>query len=92
MIEYKPVSEQLTRWDRFKKRLHRFGFCSYCGQRYGRIVSTSVGLFTPLGGKGKACPDGHEGYVEFFNIGGWHERHEFDSIKERVDSEATEVG
>jgi len=40
--------------------------CSYCGKMHVNCHSKDINIMMPIPQNGKACPDGHEGYVVIF--------------------------
>lgn len=81
-IKAKPVPKNLSIFARVVRKL--FGgkrACNHCGRFYRKCYSNQVGLFTPIGGEGMFCPDGHEGYVDYLNIGGWYDQTRYDFVE-----------
>lgn len=56
------------------------GFCSYCGCWYVPCHKLDITPWAPLPPTGRACPNGHEGYVDRFYGYGWI-RYHFDYIR-----------
>lgn len=76
-VVVKPVPKRLS-WCRWLLAKSRIG-CRYCGKIYRNCYSPSNSLFSPLPNKGKFCPDGHAGYIVFFDpaLGFWKEYYDF---------------
>lgn len=60
-----PVPTTLSRWTRLT--IFLFGgrsACRYCGRRYVPCHADARSMVWPVAADGRACPDGHEGYVD----------------------------
>lgn len=77
-----PVPDKLSWLRRFTRWLP--GFCGYCGRCYRRCISPHLSLFFPVPKTGRACPDGHEGYVDERTIWGDTIRHRFDNVRDNA--------
>ena len=83
-VKPKPVPEKLGWLANILRHIPYF--CSYCGKMYINCHSPSTSVFS-LGGNGKCCPDGHEGYTKE-NMGYYVNINKFDYVKNPPNIEA----